>query len=1452
MNASIRISLFLRLALASLCICLTSFNAARAASIALDPTFSPPFFAAPSYGTRVTLLPDGSYVMNFSIDALNDQPAGAIIKFLADGTLDTSFKFTSDYDFVATAAALSDGRLIVAAEKYVYGMKEFAQHILRLNTDGSIDPTFNSADATTTLSANPSPYNFNVEVRTIVIQPDGKILLAGFFGAFGGSAHPGIARLLPDGTLDSGFAPITLQFDPGGPGHGLWAKPAIQTDGKILIAGDFNGLNGVAAPGVARLNSNGTLDGTFNANGFTRFSFNFPIRGVVVQTDGKIIVGGKFNVTGGAQGVPLLRLNSNGSLDPAYAHPTINFNRIRNLALQPDGKAVALSTSVYRFNIDGSLDSTFSQPVLLDTNNNLIPPEGFTLNLQSDGRILIGGLFNEVANPTGPALPRWSVARFNSDGTLDTTHATFHETAAKMNPTSFVRQFDGSTLIAAEFTTLPLAPAFPHSFGRLFADGSLDPTFDPLALLPESPATALGFVLLPDGNIFGFANSDDMSGFGYGVLLPDGRVADPNYDGDDSVVFSSAHPQADSRVLVSSSDAQSVIDNKQLKRIKTDGSLDSSFQLDPSILANTVQRDGFGVITNMGVGNKIVMVAPDDSILFSYLAVDSTFRLVRLTPDGAIDPTFAAATIPATTLPFLAETTSDGSDVPALQPLSLGFTDALPLTGGQIVVTGDFASYAGANAHGIVRLNANGTVDASFQAGGGAQWTQTTETSTQRPSIDNIELQNDGKFLITGTFEAFNGVAAPGIASLNANGSRFESLGRIASRTKFDNFGSRTVLARQPDGSFLLGGPYALPGQTESPSFIHIDSFGGVPIIGSPLIARGFVGLSFSYHTVASGQPTSYSATGLPNGLTIDPQTGVISGNATEVGTFTVDIAVTNAEGTVHGSLTLDILIPPPPVIISPLTASGTVGLPFSYQFEADNAASLAVTDLPAGLTFDPALRAIVGQPITEGTFQLGLSASNAGGTVNANLTLTLEPLPLAGPVIMSITSATGRTGRPFKFQVSTSGGTSASRISATGLPAGLNIDPVTGEISGTVTAAGSFLVTLTSTEAGNTNTATLQLTFTDDSAVPVIVSPNSAFLFPNLNFSYTITAPTSDPSDLITYSVVGQLPLGLGVNSTTGVISGVPLLTRASPPTPSLSGGIISNVQVFACNSKGCAAQSIFFLQPTGAANISTRLSVGTAADVLIGGFITQGNAPMQLVIRGIGPSLPVAGVLANPYLELYSGSATIASNDNWKDNLAGGSQETAIANSGLMPTNSFESAILGILDAGAYTAILQGNNNGTGVGLVEVYNVGAASMDVSSEAHLANISTRGKVQTGDNVMIGGFINQGSVPIKVLVRGIGPALTDFGVAGALANPVVELHKADGTIVINDNWKATQEAEIMATGLAPGDDLESAILLTLPVGVGAYTAIVSGAGGTTGVGLVEAYFGDPCLGASCP
>ena len=248
----------------------------------------------------------------------------------------------------------------------------------------------------------------------------------------------------------------------------------------------------------------------------------------------------------------------------------------------------------------------------------------------------------------------------------------------------------------------------------------------------------------------------------------------------------------------------------------------------------------------------------------------------------------------------------------------------------------------------------------------------------------------------------------------------------------------------------------------------------------------------------------------------------------------------------------------------------------------------------------------------------------------------------------------------------------------------------------------------------------------------------------------------------------------------------------------------------------------------PTILGNISTRALVKTGDQVLIGGFIVTGTQPKKVIVRAIGPSLPLTGVLMNPFLELHDSSgALIVPNDNWRTD-----QEQEIIATGLAPSNDNESAIVMTLDPGSYTAIVSGVNGGTGIGLVEVYD-----LDQLVDSRLANISTRGFVETGDNVLIGGFIVLGNNAATALLRAIGPSLP---LAGSLADPTLELHDSNGTtLTSNDNWRSDQESEILATGLSPNNDSESAIFTTLAPG--SYTAIVRGANETTGVALVEAY-----------
>jgi sugar lactone lactonase YvrE len=253
---------------------------------------------------------------------------------------------------------------------------------------------------------------------------------------------------------------------------------------------------------------------------------------------------------------------------------------------------------------------------------------------------------------------------------------------------------------------------------------------------------------------------------------------------------------------------------------------------------------------------------------------------------------------------------------------------------------------------------------------------------------------------------------------------------------------------------------------------------------------------------------------------------------------------------------------------------------------------------------------------------------------------------------------------------------------------------------------------------------------------------------------------------------------------------------------------------------------------------NLSTRASVQTGPGVTIGGFVVTGTDSKTVVLRGLGPTLTGAGVtgaLADPTLQLFDGSGyPMWFNDNWKD-----TQQTQIQATGHAPPNDFESAILQVLPPGNYTAILAGKNGTTGVGLVEVYDI---SLGVFAE--LTNVSTRGFVGTGQQVMIGGFISSGgNGSTEVVVRGLGPTLSQppFNLSGTLADTVVTLVDQNGTVVkTNDNWKNTQQADIQATGLAPPNDLESAMVVT--VAAGRYTAILSGNGVPgTGIGLVEVY-----------
>jgi hypothetical protein len=319
----------------------------------------------------------------------------------------------------------------------------------------------------------------------------------------------------------------------------------------------------------------------------------------------------------------------------------------------------------------------------------------------------------------------------------------------------------------------------------------------------------------------------------------------------------------------------------------------------------------------------------------------------------------------------------------------------------------------------------------------------------------------------------------------------------------------------------------------------------------------------------------------------------------------------------------------------------------------------------------------------------------------------------------------------------------------------------------------------------------------------------------------------------------VAPTPTPSATPTPTATATPTPTVTPTATPTPTISPSPSPSASPTASPSPSATSSPTASPSPSPRpashlANISTRLRVGTADNVLIAGFILQGTGEKRLIVRGTGPSLDIAGRLMDPVLELYDGENNkLAENDRWQeDENAAEALESTVA-----PTDPNEPALLRRLlstDTAFYTAVVTGKNGTTGIGLVEVYD-----LDQNGPVQIVNIATRGFVQTGNNAMIGGVIVTGEAEAEVVIRAIGPSLGE-AVDNKLADPVLGLFNDDGQLIFaNDDWKADQEETIKASGLAPQNDKESAIRISLKPGN--YTAIVRGKNDSTGVAVVEVY-----------
>ena len=492
-------------------------------------------------------------------------------------------------------------------------------------------------------------------------------------------------------------------------------------------------------------------------------------------------------------------------------------------------------------------------------------------------------------------------------------------------------------------------------------------------------------------------------------------------------------------------------------------------------------------------------------------------------------------------------------------------------------------------------------------------------------------------------------------------------------------------------------------------------------------------------------------------------------------------------------------------------------------------------------------------EPSENFTVTLSNPGVNAGigSPATANVTILDDEGP---PVITSPNTASGQRGEPFSYRITATN--SPTSYGASGLPAGLSVDPSTGLISGTPNDFGTFQVQISASNSKGTGTATLTLTIVSGETTVVqfrddfhTVSPpqDTVTLIVDLaraggeqQEDVTVDYTTTDGSAKAGEDYqpqAGQLVFAPGQKQQTITVT----ITHRETPGPDRTFFVdLSNP------SRGAVGRSratIVITHPdfsTKLLNLSTRAPVRTGEGVMIAGFIIQGNTPKRIVLRGIGPSLTqreVPSAIEDTTLTLMdSNGSQIAFNDDHPQNSAEDRQ--TLEQNGLSPEDERESAIVATLAPGIYTGILRGKSNGNG--LIEVYDIGG-----TAASRFVNIATRSRVNEGDHgAMIGGFIvaapqDQPGVPQRIVIRALGPSLGDVGIGDVLDNPTLEIYRGSQKILENDDWKSDQRQALQASGLAPTKDKEAAIITDLEPG--SYSAVIRGKSNTTGIALAEVY-----------
>jgi hypothetical protein len=639
---------------------------------------------------------------------------------------------------------------------------------------------------------------------------------------------------------------------------------------------------------------------------------------------------------------------------------------------------------------------------------------------------------------------------------------------------------------------------------------------------------------------------------------------------------------------------------------------------------------------------------------------------------------------------------------------------------------------------------------------------------------------------------------------------------------------------------------------------LTVSPAAGTPAITNAALAiTGSTGTPVSYQITASNSPTSFSAAGLPLGLSLDPTTGTISGTPSVNGTATVSLAATNSAGT-GPAASLAITIGAYSSVTSAATAAATQSSPFSFQLTASPAVtSFNVAGLPNGLLASNS-GLISGTPTVAGVFPLTVSANNGVGTgPSTTVTLTVAVAGSgggggtsnSGPGYVAVTPVI--SGQPASVTV-TVGGSAAFSVSASAPNAYVsyqwlfNGTALPGQTSSTLAlstvsaaVAGSYSVVVTATNFGGSNSVSSSAAQLAVTALPLPVTISTQPISQSVNVGGTV-------SFSVAASGSGSLTYQWSKNG--GAIAGATGSTLTLNP---LSAADAANYSVVVSNGTSSATSNAAVLTvtippaPTRLINVSISGVSGVIPQNLVVGLTVGGTGSKSVLFRAVGPTLAtfgVGGILADPQLSIVSAGTAVGANDNWG---GGPALAAAFAQTGAfaLPVASQDAAVLLNLNAGAsYTANVSGANGTTGVVLLEAYDADTAA---SPSARFINLSARATAGSGSNVMTIGFVISGTASKSLLIRGIGPTLGNFGVAGALASTQLSLFQGQTVISSNTGWGGSAVLSSAFNAVSafalPAGSLDSALLVNLAPGL--YTAQLTAAPGSSSVGvaLLELY-----------